>query len=74
MISWSGDTIRKDIDYKRQLKTEIWMESEWGDKVEEYHKLQTVGCIVTTNNGEGIDDDETSIFIEECFHLWVQLF
>ena len=42
------------------------METEYGDKVEEHHEMQTGVFFPKTDINEGIDDDETSKVIE--FH------
>ena len=46
MTSSLGDTIRKDTYYKREFKTERWMEINFDAGVEEGHKLQNGGDIV----------------------------
>ena len=46
MISLFRYNIRKDIEYKHELKTERWMKTEYGDRLEDYHELQTGGFIV----------------------------
>ena len=37
------------------------IETEYDDKIEEYHKLQKGGFFVKCKNDEGIDEDQTSI-------------
>ena len=46
MTSSLVDTIRKDIIYKHEFKTERWMENTYDAGVEEDHNLQNGGDIV----------------------------
>ena len=71
MNSLFGDTIRNDIDYKHEFKSERWMETEYDERVENYHKKQKGAYFVKLKNDEGIhdDDDETSKSIRRPSHL-----
>ena len=44
--SFFEDTIRKDKDYKHEDKNERWMETEYDDRVEKYHKMKNGGFFI----------------------------
>ena len=47
-----GQSIRKDIDVKYQLKSKKWMKIEWEVRIEEYQKLQNGGFNDKQENDE----------------------
>ena len=69
MSSSLGDTIRKDKDYKHEFKFERWMETEYDDGVENYHKMKNGNSFVKLENDEGIDNIETSNNNRTPLHL-----
>ena len=58
--SYFGDSIRKDNLYKHEIETEGWMESEYDEGVEEYHKLKFRDFVLKIKKDEEKSDDETS--------------
>ena len=55
-----SDTIREAPDYKHELKTGKWKETECDDRVEEDQKVQNGVPLVKFKTDETIDDDESS--------------
>ena len=56
-----GKNSRKEIDYKHENGTEIWILIEYDDRVEEYHKIENGVHAVKFEIDEGIDEShETS--------------
>ena len=39
MNSLFGDNVKKVIDFYHEFKTENWMETEYDDRVQDYHKF-----------------------------------
>ena len=45
-------TIKREIDFTHEFKSERWMRAEYVDRIEEDHKLQNGGYKAKTENEE----------------------
>ena len=54
------DTIRKNILYNHEFKTERWMKTEYDDTVERYQKLEYGEHNVKREKDEQVDENGTS--------------
>ena len=65
-----GNPVKKDIDYKPEIKTESLMGTELGDREEGYHKLYKGGYSLKFGNDGGMDEhEETSKIDKMLSHL-----
>ena len=57
MNSLYGDQIRKDIEESYQCKSEMWMMTEYDDRVLVYQKINSGNYIVKMKDDEGFEDE-----------------
>ena len=56
-----GQSIRKGINFRHELKTEKWMRMEYDDSADEDHNWEFVFCYKNFKKDEGVDEgNETS--------------
>ena len=52
-----GEQIRKDIGEKFACKSEIWMQSEYDERVKDYWKISNINYIVKMIDDAGLEDE-----------------
>ena len=57
MNSLSGEQIRKDIEKKFSCKTEMWMLTEYDERVKDYWKISGINYIVKMIDDVGLEDE-----------------
>ena len=56
MNSLYGENIRKDIEEKFTCKSEMWMETEYDERVKDYWKISNINYIVKMIDDPGLED------------------
>ena len=59
MNSLYGENIRKDIEEKFVCKSEMWMTTEYDEKIKEYGKISNFNYIVKMIDDKGLEDEIT---------------
>ena len=57
MNSLYGENIRKDIEEKITCKSEMWMETEYDERVKDYWKISGINYIVKMIDDAGLEDE-----------------
>ena len=57
MNSLYGENIRKDIEEKFACKSEMWMKTEYDERVKEYWKISNINYIVKMIDDKGLEDE-----------------
>ena len=57
MNSLYGEQIRKDIEEKFACKSEMWMQTEYDERVKDYWKISNINYIVKMIDDEGLEDE-----------------
>ena len=57
MNSLYGENIRKDIEEKFACKSEMWMQTEYDERVKDYLKISGNNCIVKMIDDTGLEDE-----------------
>ena len=57
MNSLYGEQIRKDIEEKFLCKSEMWMETEYDERVKDYWKISNIKYIVKMIDDKGLEDE-----------------
>ena len=57
MNSLYGEQIRKDIEEKFACKSQMWMETEYDEKVKDYWKISNINYIVKMIDDMGLEDE-----------------
>ena len=57
MNSLYGEQIRKDIEEKFLCKSQMWMETEYDEKVKDYWKISGINYIVKMIDDKGLEDE-----------------
>ena len=57
MNSLYGENIRKDIEEKFVCKSEMWMETEYDERVKDYWKISGINYIVKMIDDGGLEDE-----------------
>ena len=57
MNSLYGENIRKDIEEKFSCKSEMWMQTEYDERVKDYWKISTINYIVKMIDDIGLEDE-----------------
>ena len=57
MNSLYGEQIRKDIEEKFLCKSQMWMESQYDERVKDYWKISGINYIVKMIDDEGLEDE-----------------
>ena len=57
MNSLYGENIRKDIEEKFLCKSQMWMESEYDERVKDYWKISGINYIVKMIDDKGLEDE-----------------
>ena len=57
MNSLYGEQIRKDIEEKFACKSEMWMETEYDERVKDYWKISNINYIVKMIDDKGLEDE-----------------
>ena len=57
MISLYGENIRKDIEEKIACKPEMWMQTEFDERVKDYWKISGINYIIKMIDDDGLEDD-----------------
>ena len=57
MNSLYGEKIRKDIEEKFACKSELWMQTEYDEKVKDYWKISNINYIVKMIDDKGLEDE-----------------
>ena len=57
MNSLYGEQIRKDIEEKFACKSEMWMETEYDERVKDYWKISGINYIVKIIDDAGLEDE-----------------
>ena len=57
MNSLYGESIHKDIEEKFSCKTEMWMQSEYDERVKDYWKISNINYIVKMIDDKGLEDE-----------------
>ena len=57
MNSLYGEQIRKDIEESYQCKSEMWMQTEYDERVLDYQKINYGNYIVKLEDDEGLQDE-----------------
>ena len=52
-----GEQIRKDIEEKFACKSEMWMETEYDERVKDYWKISNINYIVKMIDDKGLEDE-----------------
>ena len=52
-----GEQIRKDIEEKFVCKSELWMQTEYDEKVKDYWKISNINYIVKMIDDVGLEDE-----------------
>ena len=57
MNSLYGEQIRKDIEEKFACKSELWMQTEYDERVKDYWKISNINYIVKMIDDKGLEDE-----------------
>ena len=57
MNSLYGENIRKDIEEKFLCKSQMWMESEYDERVKDYWKISGINYIIKMIDDKGLEDE-----------------
>ena len=57
MNSLYGEQIRKDIEEKFASKSEMWMQTEYDERVKDYWKISNINYIVKMIDDRGLEDE-----------------
>ena len=57
MNSLHGENIRKDIEERFTCKPEMWMQTEYDERVKDYWKISKINYIVKMIDDKGLEDD-----------------
>ena len=57
MNSLYGENIRKDIEEKFACKSEVWMQTEYDERVKDYWKISGINHIVKMIDDAGLEDE-----------------
>ena len=57
MNSLYGENIRKDIEEKFVCRSEMWMQSEYDERVKDYWKISDINYIVKMIDDAGLEDE-----------------
>ena len=57
MNSLYGEQIRKDIEENYQCKSEMWMQTEYDERVLDYQRINYEIYIVKMKDDEGLQDE-----------------
>ena len=57
MNSLYGEQIRKDIEEKFACKSEMWMQTEYDERVKDYWKISIINYIVKMIDDKGLEDE-----------------
>ena len=57
MNSLYGENIRKDIEEKFACKSEMWMQTEYNERVKDYWKISGINYIVKMTDDKGMEDE-----------------
>ena len=57
MNSLYGEQIRKDIEEKFAFKSELWMQTEYDERVKDYWKISSINYIVKMIDDAGLEDE-----------------
>ena len=57
MNSLYGENIRKDIEEKFTCKSEMWMQTEYDERVKDYWKISNINYIVKMIDDKGLEDE-----------------
>ena len=57
MNSLSGKNIRKNIEEKFACKSEMWMRTEYGERVKDYWKIRGFNYIIKMIDDKGLEDE-----------------
>ena len=57
MNSLYGENIRKDIEEKFACKSEMWMQTEYDERVKDYWKISGINYIVKMMDDAGLEDE-----------------
>ena len=57
MNSFYGEQIRKDIEEKFACKSEMWMETDYDERVKDYWKISGINYIVKMIDDKGLEDE-----------------
>ena len=57
MNSLYGEQIRKDIEEKFACKSEMWMQTEYDERVKDYWKISSINYIVKMIDDAGLEDE-----------------
>ena len=57
MNSLYGENIRKDIEERFTCKSEMWMQSEYDERVKDYWKISGINYIVKMIDDKGLEDE-----------------
>ena len=57
MNSLYGEQIRKDIEEKLACKSEMWMQTEYDERVKDYWKISNINYIVKMIDDKGLEDE-----------------
>ena len=52
-----GEILRKDITESYHCKSEMWMQTEYDERVLDYHKINYGNYIVKKKDDEGLEDE-----------------
>ena len=72
MTSLYCEEIRKDIAEKYQCKTEMWMKSDYDERVLDYQKIMYGNYIVKMKDHEGLLDEFKKLI--PCRYTWELLY
>ena len=61
MNSLYGENIRKDIEEKFSCKSEMWMQTEYDERVKDYWKISNINYIVKMIDDIGLEDETKKI-------------
>ena len=61
MNSLYGENIRKDIEEKFVCKSEVWMQTEYDERVKDYWKISGINYIVKMIDDAGLEDEVKKI-------------
>ena len=61
MNSLYGEQIRKDIEEKFACKSEMWMQTEYDERIKDYWKISNINYIVKMIDDKGLEDEVKKI-------------
>ena len=57
MNSLYGENIRKDIEERFTCKSEMWMHTEYDERIKDYWKISNINYIVKMIDDQGLEDE-----------------